>query len=335
MSWLLLPFSLLFRAVVWCRNLLFRFDILSRKKVACPVISVGNLSVGGTGKTPLVAHLTKWLQEQGVRPAILSRGYKGVYKEESVLVDVDHPQSEIYFGDEPAWFAKTLSVPVYVGAKRVVSAEKALREHPETQLFIMDDGFQHQWLHRDHDFVLIDSTDDQLSLLPAGRYREPLSSLCRADRVFLTKWNLIEESVQKKWQALLEKQGFSQKKKNLHFVSYINGGLYQVSGEENLPAPRRVVVATSIARGESVLPVLGAQVDAKDRYCKRDHANWSHQDLETLSNKVAHQKLDGVVVTEKDWIKLSQLMKDWQGSSLNIWVLPLEIRLQPELEPFL
>ena len=176
------PLSALYGAIVKARNDLYDRGALKIRRLQGPVVSIGNLTVGGSGKTPFLITLGELLKERGVAFDVLSRGYgratKGV-----ALVDPEGSPRD--FGDEPLLIARKLRVPVIVGEDRYAAGQFAEQKFG-TQLHLLDDGFQHRRLARDFDIVLIAPTDAEDLLLPTGRLREPLSSLARADAVVLT-----------------------------------------------------------------------------------------------------------------------------------------------------
>lgn len=173
--------SLLYGCVIRFRNFLYNCHILPTQTVDVPVICVGNITTGGTGKTPLVIWLCSYLRAKGLRPAILTRGYR---TEQGQL------------SDEPALLANACGdVPVIVNSDRVAGARKAIADHG-AQILIMDDGFQHRRLGRDLDIVTIDATCPfgYGKILPAGLLREPISELARAKAVVVTRCDLAEQS---------------------------------------------------------------------------------------------------------------------------------------------
>jgi len=176
------PLSSLYGAIVRARNDLYDRGALKIRRLKGPVVSIGNIAVGGSGKTPFLIVLGELLKERGVPFDVLSRGYgratKGV-----ALVDPEGLPRD--FGDEPLLIAHKLRVPVIVGEDRYAAGQFAEQKFGP-QLHLLDDGFQHRRLARDFDIVLLTPSDAQDSLLPTGRLREPLSSLSRADAVVLT-----------------------------------------------------------------------------------------------------------------------------------------------------
>jgi tetraacyldisaccharide 4'-kinase len=172
------PLSALFASGVAFRNTLYDRHVLKSHRLSRPVLSVGNISVGGSGKTPFVIALGALLKQQGIAFDVLSRGY-GRQSNDILVVDPNGWPDQ--FGDEPLLMARRLGVPVIVGADRYQAGLLAEKQFPEVKLHLLDDGFQHRRLHRDFDIVLLTSSDLQDTLLPMGRLREPIASLQRAD----------------------------------------------------------------------------------------------------------------------------------------------------------
>lgn len=173
------PLSALFGAGVEVRNRLYDRGTFSVKQLQAPVVSVGSISAGGAGKTPFLIMLGELLQQRGLAFDVLSRGYgrmtKGV-----MLVEPDG--SPLEFGDEPLLIARRLGVPVIVGENRFEAGRLAEKKFG-LQAHLLDDGFQHRRLARDFDIALVTERDARDTLLPAGKLREPLSSLARASAI--------------------------------------------------------------------------------------------------------------------------------------------------------
>lgn len=187
LRWVAWFYGLVTRLRLWC----FRHGWFSIARLPCRVVSVGNLTVGGTGKTPVVILLAQWLSAKGQRVAILSRGYKRTSRGAHLLVSSGSGPlvgpSEA--GDEPFLIAQRCPhAIVAVGADRVALGRWVLEQYP-IDCIVLDDGFQHRALHRDIDLVLLDATDagGLDALLPAGRLREPLRELDRASAVMITR----------------------------------------------------------------------------------------------------------------------------------------------------
>jgi len=188
---LLLP-SLVYGLIIVLRNLAFDLHILKATRAGVPVISVGNLTTGGTGKTPLVEVIVRKLRKRGMRVAVVSRGYGRA--SEGVVVVADGTSILVNAqqgGDEPVQIARKHPGTVVVVAERRVEAATVAVRDLKAEAIVMDDGFQHRYLHRDVDIVAIDGRTNIVSewLLPAGRKREPLRSLRRANAVVFTRTN--------------------------------------------------------------------------------------------------------------------------------------------------
>lgn len=179
--WLLWPFSWLFGVLTACRRLAYRRGWLASTALPVPVIVVGNISVGGTGKTPFTLWLCRWLQQQGHRPGIISRGYGADIKAPTLVRASDAAAA---VGDEPLLLAQRSGCPVVVCPDRVAAAQYLLSQH-DCSIIISDDGLQHYRLQRAVEIVLIDGFRGVGNglLLPAGPLREPVSRLKLADLV--------------------------------------------------------------------------------------------------------------------------------------------------------
>lgn len=180
-AWLLWPASLVFRAVVFLRRLLYRLRILRSEHPGIPVIVVGNLTVGGSGKTPLVLWIAQLLKSNGWSPAIVSRGYGSKGRMPRAATIASQPEE---VGDEPVVLARRSGCPVWVGPDRVEVIRTLRARHEEVDVVILDDGLQHYGLRRDIEIALVDGRlFGNGFLLPAGPLREPSSRLRSVDAV--------------------------------------------------------------------------------------------------------------------------------------------------------
>lgn len=181
---LLLPFAILFSLIVLLRRLAYRIGLLRHYRLPVPVIVVGNLTVGGAGKTPLVLWLVEFLRGHGYHPGIVSRGYGSRI---STPQSVSATSDPIFVGDEPVLLAQRAQCPVWVGLRRVDVARALLGARPDCDVLISDDGLQHYALRRDVEVVVVDGVrrfGNEL-LLPAGPLREPLSRLKSVDAIVI------------------------------------------------------------------------------------------------------------------------------------------------------
>ena len=179
---ILFPVSLLFRLLVALRRVLYRSRILPSHKLPVPVIVVGNISVGGTGKTPLTLALAQQLIGRGWHPLIVSRGYGGTAQQP---MHVDANSNAKQAGDEPLLMARRNLCPVWIGKDRAAAAQVALRAHPQCDIVLCDDGLQHYRLQRDIEVAVIDGARGFGNgfMLPAGPLREPVARLQTVDAV--------------------------------------------------------------------------------------------------------------------------------------------------------
>jgi tetraacyldisaccharide 4'-kinase len=198
------PLSGLFRCVIAIRRALFERGLLQRHQVALPVIVVGNITVGGSGKTPMVLGLVQLLQQEGLRVAVISRGYGGTY--DTMVHQVTEQCSVACVGDEPKMLHSKTGVPVILARKRFLAASY-VQVHDLADVIVADDGLQHYALQRDIEIVMIDGTRQfgNGALLPAGPLREPLSRLQQADYLVTQggKPYLKSHHLTLDWQALV------------------------------------------------------------------------------------------------------------------------------------
>jgi tetraacyldisaccharide 4'-kinase len=181
LAWLLWPASLLFRIVVCARRLLYWARLLPSAHPGIPVIVVGNLTVGGSGKTPLALWIAQFLKQQGCSPAIVSRGYGGSARGPRAATLADDPAQ---VGDEPVVLSRRSGCPVWVGADRLVVVQALREQHPEVDVLVLDDGLQHYRLRRDVEIAVVDARGfGNGFLLPAGPLREPPRRLRSVDAV--------------------------------------------------------------------------------------------------------------------------------------------------------
>jgi tetraacyldisaccharide 4'-kinase len=188
---LLFPLAALFGAVSAIRRVLYRHRILRRERLDVPVIVVGNIMAGGTGKTPLVLWLCAWLRSRGYRPGVVTRGYGGTAHEAAPVHAGSDPA---LYGDEAVLLAARSGCPVWAGRKRAAAGRALLAAHPECDVIISDDGLQHYALERDIEIVVVDAARGNGNgwLLPAGPLREPASRLRSVDAVVVHGLPLAE-----------------------------------------------------------------------------------------------------------------------------------------------
>lgn len=296
------PLSGVYGATVGLRNTFYDRGWLQPKMLAGAVISVGNLSTGGSGKTPFVMLLGELLKARGVRFDVLSRGYGR--KTHGVLL-VDPGGLAQTFGDEPLLIARRLLSPVVVGEDRYKAGLFAEAKFGP-QLHLLDDGFQHRGLARQFDIVLVTPDDARDHLLPAGRLREPLGSLRRADAVVLVSGAAPEAfPLEGKivWRA---RRGISTKGGEAYF-------------------PERPVVFCGIARPRNFLMQLRtAGVEPVAEAFFRDHHAYTEKDIRDLQALRQRSSAGGFVTTEKDAVNLGGYLEPLQP----LTVVPVTMELE-------
>lgn len=265
---------------VRARNALYDRGVLHARRLRGPVVSVGNLSVGGSGKTPFILLLGELLKSRGIKFDVLSRGYGR--KSKGVLL-VDPSGSAEYFGDEPLLIARRLGAPVIVSEDRYAGGSLAETKYGR-QFHLLDDGFQHRGLARDFDIVLVTPEDARDRLLPAGRLREPPASLARADAVVLTSGASSD-------------------------AFPLNGRLVWRVRRGIVPkkVSNRPVVFCGIARPQNfLLQLRTAGIEPAAEALYRDHHSYNERDIADLLQLRQRSEADGFVTTEKDAINLGK-----------------------------
>jgi tetraacyldisaccharide 4'-kinase len=305
---ILAPLELLYGSLVRARNA--RFDRRPPQRLRWPVISIGNLSVGGAGKTPLVICLAELLQHEGLRPDVLSRGHG---RSSHTVERVDSAGRAERFGDEPLLIAQATGVPVYVGASRYEAGQQAERELASPGIHLLDDGFQHRQLARSLDIVLMHRSDLQQRLLPAGRLREPLSSLRRADVIVLRQEDAELEST---------------------IRSYVNSEcrFWHVRRTLALKTPvERAVAFCAIARPREFFDgLIAAGAGLAERISFPDHHRYRVADIERLAKLGRRAGCDAFVMTAKDEVKLDPAMRSRLNAVAPLSSAALTVELEDE-----
>jgi tetraacyldisaccharide 4'-kinase len=291
------PLASLYGAAVYARNKLYDRGALTLRRLQGPVVSIGNLTVGGSGKTPFLILLAELLKQHGIPCDVLSRGYRRLSSGTMVVNPLGSPRQ---FGDEPLLIAQKLKVPVVIGEDRF-SAGRLAEERFGARLHLLDDGFQHRRLARDFDIVLASSNDARETLLPTGRLREPLSSLTRADAIVLTN-DTAGDGLRLGWQQV-----------------------WRVT-RDIVPPPtdESCLVFCGIARPENFVTQLrAAGVMLADTFTFRDHHRYAPEDIRKLLRLRKESGARAFVTTEKDAINLGGFLQELQP----IHVVPVRMRL--------
>ena len=306
-----------FQSIVWMRGKLFDSGVLSSLKMKRPVISVGNLTVGGTGKTPFSIWLLQRIQSHGMNPGFVSRGYKSNASEPR---SVTHPEAK-QFGDEPSLVRETLpNIPVYVGANRSLAVEKLLSES-SADVVVADDAFQHRKLQRDLDIVLLDALEPSwhYRFLPAGRARESFRALSRAQVVVISKANLAQAEQLQFLEKRLRRFSGLQLKMN-----------YKCGGFRNLHHRRqslsgRIYLVSGVGRPESVEALLPSKPVKHNAFA--DHYEYTAVDVTALIKDFRESGAEHLVTTAKDAVKLNQF-SELKGM---LWEMELAVDIEGDV----
>ncbi len=319
--------SLPYRGAVAVRNGLYDKGLFRQKRLPCPVFSVGNITVGGTGKTPLVILLARLLREKGRRPAVLSRGY-GVRTKAPVNVVSDGNRILMGWhegGDEPVLIARsTPGVPVLTGPRRLLTGRAAIG-HFGADVLILDDAFQHRALYRDLDIVLIDAIRPfgNGRLLPGGPLREPAEALDRAHLLIRTGGSRGPE------QTLPEPLGRPSFRGFHRSLGIVEGGTGRLLPAASLQG-KKVCAFAGIGRPEAFRRSLNELAPEIVSFLTfPDHHPYSRPDVDSLRRIAAKTGADRIVTTEKDGIRLA----DFPDFLTEISLLRIGMEITPA-DPF-
>ncbi|HET9577130.1 MAG TPA: tetraacyldisaccharide 4'-kinase [Usitatibacter sp.] len=314
-----LPLALVHGAVVAARRWLYRHRLLPAWRADVPVVVVGNITAGGTGKTPLVLAVVEILRSHGFNPGVVARGYGRVPPREQdprgvvrVLPDVATPE---HFGDEPVLIARRSQVPVYISPDRPAAARELLADHPEVNVIVSDDGLQHYALARDLEIAVVDGERrfGNGLLLPSGPLREPVSRLASVDAI------------------VMNGGGAAVMRDVPHFAMALGGERFVALTQGRQMAPDEFA---AFARGQRVVAVAG--IGNPPRFFEHlaslglaargiafpDHHAFQAADLRLPDAQV-------IVMTEKDAVKCGAF------ADARMWVMRVEARVPDAFADFL
>lgn len=320
--YLLFPFSLVYGGVVWLRNWLFDKNILKSATFNFPIICVGNIAVGGTGKTPMTEYLIRLLQND-FKTATLSRGYKRKTKGFAIA---DETTTALEIGDEPMQFHnKFTNITVAVGEERLVAIPQLLHDRPDTELIILDDAFQHRTVNAGLNIVLTayNNLYTRDLILPAGDLRDVKASMKRADIIVVTKCkpaitaqekeNIIKEIAPLPHQAVF-------------FTAIEYTSPYHLFTNEKvvINADTNILLICGIANPRPLKDYLESKMHTYDMLRYPDHHIFNIDDLADIKKQFAKMSGDNkvIITTEKDAVRLvkfEEALKDFP-----VYVLPIE-----------
>jgi tetraacyldisaccharide 4'-kinase len=310
--------SALYAPLTEGKNFLYDSGLLDSVNLRVPVLSVGNLSMGGTGKTPVVQQILLMALEKKIRVSVVARNYqarsRGIHK-----VDSQRPDAAAFYGDEACLVATLFpQVGVWTGPQKYLTAQETAFQD-NCQLILVDDGFQHRALHRDFDLVLVDCSaqSSEESLIPAGRFREGLASLKRAQMVALTKVNWADPLQVERWKSRIP-AGVETCEIEFHTTSL-----------QPIPDSARILAVCGIAKPESfsrTVRELGP-LELVDTLVFGDHFDYGPRDVHRILERFRRFDCHQILTTEKDFVKLSQYPE------LTQFINPVRVQTRFRQEP--
>jgi len=339
LRWLFLPLGIIHLLTVYFRNKFYDWQIFRTKRLPKPVISIGNLQMGGTGKTPLTIYILQKLQNEGLNVAVLSRGYKRKSDQEIITLKPDDVRNENLYeaiGDEPALILSNIrSGALGIGADRFRVGEKVLERHA-VDLFLLDDGLQHRKLRRDINICLIDVTrwKKHPFLFPFSYLRDCKSSLKRCQAFVLTKIGderdkaeEIKQKIQRKYDTPVF-EGDLQPQGLVNIRDGTEIGLVKLKG-------RSAAAFCGIANPDHFFKML-KQNDAELVLEKTfpDHHHYSLNDLGSLVKSMKEKGVNAAIATEKDAVKLRGLIRENDLEGIGFLFLRVGFMVEAEAEFF-
>lgn len=335
LRYILYPFVPIYAVLIEIRNLFFDKKVFKSEKVNAKIISVGNVTVGGSGKTPLVIYLSNLLKKEGRKVGVLSRGYgrksKGfilVSGGDRILTTVDLCGDEIYHT------VLECKVPAAVSEDRALGAKRLIKE-TGVDTIVLDDAFQHRWIKRDMNILifeqhfLFDLSILNQGLLPTGMMREPFSAVKRADAIIINRKFLGKMEIPDKLKIHFKgKKIYTAYYKAIEFVDLKKRTSYNIQEFEG----QKSLVVSGVANPFSFINALEqTNVDTQNRIIFRDHKDYASKEIKRIRKEFYITNSHSVVTTEKDAVKLSKFSKELDD--IDIFFLKIKLELD-ETEQF-
>ena len=329
---ILLPFVPVYAIVIKVRNKFFDKNIFKAKKVDAKVISVGNITIGGSGKTPLVIYLANLLKKHGKLVGVLSRGYGRKSKGYLLVSDGSKIFTSVDLsGDEIFHTAMECSVSAAVSERRFAGAKKLIAD-TGINVLILDDAYQHRWIKRDINLLiceqrfLLDTNLMNQSLLPSGNMREPLNSIKRADAVILNRKFSEKKDIPSRFGRYFEgKEIFNGYYKAIGFADIKYHTKYEL---EEFHGQKSLIVS-GVANPFSFLNILKqVHVNTDNKLIFKDHKDYSLKEVQLIRKKFYSTNSHSVVTTEKDAVKLTKFSKELDD--IDIFFLKIELKIDNE-----
>jgi tetraacyldisaccharide 4'-kinase len=326
---LLSPLTFLYAVIINWRNGLFDHGIFRVTKVNAFIISVGNLTVGGSGKTPAVILIAKILKSYNKSVGILSRGYSRISRGYLFVSDGTKLKATVDESSDEMFFVSTeTNFPTAVSERRVDGAKKLIKQS-NAKILLLDDAFQHRWIHRDIDIVMIEQkflnkvSSIEQKMLPLGSMREPFESLNRADVIIINR--KFSDTTK-----IPEKLAHFFKGKTIFTGFYEATGIFDVKSANQFSVEefrgQKSLVVCGIARPYSFLNVLEKNnIDIKNKMILPDHKKYSLNEIQTIRKKFYDCNANSVLTTQKDAVKLIKFSKDLDD--IDIFYLKIELKI--------
>lgn len=326
------PLVVVYGSVIWLRNFLFDRGVFKVKKADAKVISIGNLTVGGSGKTPTVIYLTEMLKNSGRKVGVLSRGYRRKTKGYKLVSGYNGPEMAVEdCGDEIYLVADELRVPTAVAESRVEGAGKFISD-TGVDTIVLDDAYQHRWIHRDLNILIFDQRFLEKSgslehlLLPAGMMREPLGSVKRADIIIINRKFTEKREIPEKFKKYFEG-------KSVFYANYEATGFYDVKdhkfyGLDDFKGQKSLVVC-GIARPYSFLKILEEhKIDISNKELFNDHKFYNDKEIQEIRKLFYSVNAHSVITTQKDAVKLTHFSREMDD--IDIYYLKIALKIENE-----
>ena len=300
--------TIIYKSLVALRNYLYDINVFSSYQSSIPVISVGNITVGGTGKTPFVIYISNFLKEKNINPLIITRGYKRSSRKQIHITENSAPRlSEI--GDEAALLHESCrGVDILVNKNRVGAVKWVEQNYSKYDCIILDDGFQHRSLKRDCNIALISPSQDMSSYPPKGKLREPFKNIDRADAVVFTKTT--------------PSLSLKQEIEKLNIPIYNAVFNFSISKSVEINDNHHFLVFCGIGNPAFFFKSLSSLgVHIKHSLTFQDHQNYSDRIISLIINKMKKNNIRKFITTKKDWVKLPKyLLTKYDGCFLDMSV---------------
>ena len=339
-KFVLVLFSIIYHGCLIVWYCLYRINILKTKKISAQVISVGNLTTGGTGKTPLTLEIAKYIKSKKQKNvAVLSHGYGGRFSTKGVnlISDGEKLYSDPYMaGDEPYWMAlNSRDIPILTGKNRFLTGNFAIKNY-NTQVVLLDDGFQHVKLHRDLDILVIDAHKKfgNHMLLPSGPLRETLDQIERADKIVVVNKNPSDQSSSQNCLSFIEsvKEKYN---KPVFLCNVIAGEISNLSTSKKIDEEKIKNVYAFAAIGQpefffNYLKEKGLNLLNTKEF--KDHHLYSEIDIKNIIDEACEINVDATITTEKDAVKILMLLDKVE---LKVPLCSLKLKLEVDFDNLL